>query len=187
MTATLADAFFDDPVWSWTIPDRSLRRSRFSRLWAHLISCSIGAGWVFSTSGGDAVAMWDPPGVFVLEEPGASALSDLIDREFGEGADRLRGVLAAFDEHRPTTPHFYLNMLGVRDRSRGLGIGMALLSSNLGLVDEAIMPAYLESSNPRNIERYRSLGFAPHQTFSVAEGGPVVTTMWREPRSVRRL
>ena len=43
------------------------------------------------------------------------------------------------------------------------------------------MPAYLESTNPRNLPRYEALGFRARSTFGPA-GGPVVTTMWRDAR-----
>ena len=47
------------------------------------------------------------------------------------------------------------------------------------------MPAYLESTNPVNLPRYEALGFAPTGEFGPA-GGPVITTMWREPRAAAR-
>ena len=31
--------------------------------------------------------------------------------------------------------------------------------------------------------KIRRYGFRPRATFEVADGGPVITTMWREPRS----
>jgi hypothetical protein len=44
------------------------------------------------------------------------------------------------------------------------------------------MPAYLESTNPANDERYKGVGFEPIGEFSYPGGGPVVTTMWRPAR-----
>jgi hypothetical protein len=44
------------------------------------------------------------------------------------------------------------------------------------------MPAYLESTNPANLRRYEGVGFAASGTFELPDGGPTVTTMWREPR-----
>ena len=58
---------------------------------------------------------------------------------------------------------------------------MALLAADLARVDEDHMPAYLESSNPANVGRYESVGFAPCGEFSLPEGNVVVTTMWRDP------
>jgi hypothetical protein len=43
------------------------------------------------------------------------------------------------------------------------------------------MPAYLESTNPANLSRYEALGFARIGEFG-PDGGPLITTMWREAR-----
>jgi hypothetical protein len=44
------------------------------------------------------------------------------------------------------------------------------------------MPAYLESSNPANNDRYARVGFEPVGEFSYPGNGPLVTTMWRLAR-----
>ncbi len=59
---------------------------------------------------------------------------------------------------------------------------MWLLAHDLALFDFEHRPAYLESSNPANNDRYRTLGFEPVGEFSYPGGGPVVTTMWRPAR-----
>ena len=58
---------------------------------------------------------------------------------------------------------------------------MGLLAANLARVDAAHMPAYLESTNPGNLRRYESVGFEVNGEFALPDGGPTVTTMWREP------
>ena len=58
---------------------------------------------------------------------------------------------------------------------------MALLADNLARIDAEGRPAYLESTNPANLERYRSFGFADRGTFTLGDDGPAVTTMWRDP------
>jgi hypothetical protein len=55
---------------------------------------------------------------------------------------------------------------------------MGLLAETLTRIDA---PAYLESTNPVNIERYRSVGFEPRDEIIMA-GGQVVTTMWHPIR-----
>jgi hypothetical protein len=52
----------------------------------------------------------------------------------------------------------------------------------LRVVDAEHLPAYLESSNPANLARYRKLGFEPREVFPLADGGPLLTTMWRPGR-----
>jgi predicted GNAT family N-acyltransferase len=84
--------------------------------------------------------------------------------------------------HPHDEPHYYLGIVGTHDDHRGHGIGEALLAENLSLVDAEHLPAYLESSNPRNLQRYGRLGFEPQGEVFVAEGVPVVTTMWRPAR-----
>ena len=68
------------------------------------------------------------------------------------------------------------------DDHRGHGIGERLLAQNLELIDAEHVPAYLESSNPKNLARYERLGFRPLNDFDFAPGGPTVTTMWRPAR-----
>jgi len=83
-------------------------------------------------------------------------------------------------------PHWYLGVLATHTAHRGHGIGMDLLRENLRMVDETGLPAYLESSNPVNDDRYRDVGFEPIGGFDLpdteAGPGPHVTTMWRDPR-----
>jgi predicted GNAT family acetyltransferase len=79
-------------------------------------------------------------------------------------------------------PHYYLSLLGTHDDHRGKGTGMALLRENLARIDAEGAPAYLESTNPANLARYESVGFVRLGEFAAPEGGPTVTTMWRDPR-----
>jgi hypothetical protein len=59
---------------------------------------------------------------------------------------------------------------------------MALLAENLAQSDAAGVPAYLESTNPLNRQRYERLGFGQIDEFAAPHGGPTVACMWREPQ-----
>jgi ribosomal protein S18 acetylase RimI-like enzyme len=88
-----------------------------------------------------------------------------------------------FAAARPSVrEHYYLSLFGTRPDCRGRGIGMALLATDLARIDAERMPAYLESTNPANLERYRSIGFVDHGEITLPDDGPVVTTMWRDAR-----
>ena len=181
--ATLAEAFCGDPVWSWAIPNEERRSSQFIALWTLFASSAVTEGWVWSTQRAEAVAIWNPPGSDDLPKGEEAHLERLIGATFGEDSPRITAALQAFSMHRPSSPdHFYLNMLGVRNRDRGRGLGMVLLEENLRLVDVQRAPAYLESSNPDNVDRYQSVGFEVVETFVMPDGGPPVTTMWRSAR-----
>ena len=88
-------------------------------------------------------------------------------------------VFERFDAAHPSDePHFYLSLLGTHADHRGKGYGMQLLRENLATIDTAHAPAYLESSNDANLDRYRSVGFEVHGEIRIPDG-PTVTTMWR--------
>jgi hypothetical protein len=58
---------------------------------------------------------------------------------------------------------------------------LSLLAETLTRVDALGGAAYLESTNPVNDARYRSVGFGPRAEITMP-GGQVVTTMWRPAR-----
>jgi GNAT superfamily N-acetyltransferase len=99
-----------------------------------------------------------------------------------EDAAYFEAFDALFVEARPQEPHWYLSLLGTHGDYRGQGLGMALLNHTLDLVDAAGQPAYLESTNPANLNRYRSVGFEDRQEIVLPGDGPIVTTMWRAAR-----
>ena len=179
---TLTQAFQVDPVWVWALPDERSRAHLFSELWTVFVRIGVRNGWVWSAPAGAAVSLWDPPGVIDLDPGSEEQLFELTTSKFADGGARIQSVLECFSSHRPSgTEHFYLNMIGVRDSHRGRGIGMALLKHNLTLIDETGGSAYLESSNPRNLRLYQTLGFEVLESFALPAGGPTVTTMWRHP------
>ena len=73
----------------------------------------------------------------------------------------LEGLLRFENAHPHDEPHYYLSFVATHDDHRGQGIGEQLLAENLELIDAEHFPAYLESSNPKNLERYGRLGFEP--------------------------
>ncbi len=46
----------------------------------------------------------------------------------------------------------------------------------------ALWGLLLESTNPANLDRYRSVGFEPIGDLDLPHGGPAVTRMWRDAR-----
>jgi len=101
----------------------------------------------------------------------------------GEHADVfLDGCELLEQSHPQGRPHYYLALLGTHNRYRGQGLGMELLRQSLCAIDAAGMPAYLESTSPKNIVRYERLGFGRIGSIQLPAAGPRVELMWREPR-----
>src|SRR4029079_14902841 len=92
--------------------------------------------------------------------------------------------LGQFDElmreHHPDESHWYLGVIATRPERQGQGLGTELLHASLARVDEQGLPAYLESSNPRNVSLYLRHGFVAIGEIEL-DGGPSLTKMWRDP------
>ena len=85
------------------------------------------------------------------------------------------------DPWHPAEPYWYLALIGVEPNARGKGLGEALMRRAVARCDEEQAPAYLESSNPRNISLYERHGFEVMGEVQVGLA-PLVTPMLRRPR-----
>jgi GNAT superfamily N-acetyltransferase len=182
VVAVLSAAFDRDPVWSWAFPDDDLRHEHFTRLFGVVVHSAFELGQVWVTPDVEVAALWFPPGSAELTDADVAALPGLLDELIGP--DHTLLVLNAwdrFDAHRPTTEHWYLDFLGTHPHHAGRGLGMGLLASVLARFDAEDTPSYLESTNPANNGRYARLGYRPRDSFEIVAGGPIATTMWREP------
>ena len=98
--------------------------------------------------------------------------------------ERMEAIGAFFgqmEQYHPKEPCWYLPMIAADPAATGQGLGAALMKHALAIVDEAGMPAYLESSNPRNISLYERHGFEVMGEIRT-EGSPVMTPMIRAAR-----
>ena len=75
-----------------------------------------------------------------------------------------------------------LGDLGVLEDVRLVMLGGQVIAPVLERCDVERVPAYLESSNPRNVPFYQRHGFQVVDEIVLEEGGPVLHTMWRDPR-----
>jgi GNAT superfamily N-acetyltransferase len=140
------------------------------------------SGCVWTTPDAGTATLWIPPGEPELPPAQAVREGALWKELLGPDVWRATIMGEAFERAHPRVPkHYYLSLFGTRPDRRGQGLGMSLLANNLARIDAEGAPAYLESTNPANLDRYRSVGFADHGEFELGEAGPVVTTMWRGP------
>ena len=93
----------------------------------------------------------------------------------------LSGLNRMEERHPHDPPYWYLFILGTEQPAQGQGLGSALLSHMLARIDADGMPAYLESSNERNIALYGRHGFEVTAEL-VIPSGPRIWLMWREAR-----
>jgi len=186
VAAALADAFRDDPVFAWLIPAATPRRDEKLRTFFASMARSYlrRDKHVYVVGDGQAAALWSAPGAWTLPmsemlREGPSAL-----KAFGRNTFRaVRTQLQVESKHPKDPAHWYLGYLGTRSDSQAQGIGSAMLREVLDGADAAGVPAYLESSNERNLTLYKRHGFEVVQEIRALGVGPSIWRMWRDPHS----
>jgi hypothetical protein len=186
---TLARAFEQDPLWGWAFEATSRERklASLASVFGFFAEAALGFGWVRVTDGAEAVALWIPPGSPEMTPADEARMPAVIaDACEPEPAARVMEMLAAFERNHPhEPPHYYLSLLATHPDHAGNRLAVGLVADNLAEIDAADppAPAFLESSNPRNVPRYERLGFRPIREVELV-AGLTGTQMWRPPRGV---
>ena len=182
VTEIITLSFADDPVWGRAFPPELGHDGRRA-VWRLDVGIVMRLGWTWLSAGNEATAMWVPPGESEFDGPGKAAYLALLVARLGPAADRVVDLLDRFETNHPHhEPHYYLSLLGTHPDHRGHGHGMRLLADNLARIDAEGVAAYLESTNPANNARYKSVGFRVTGGFEGYAPGSVITTMWRPAR-----
>ena len=183
ITSIISLSFANDPIWGRALELPDGRTDHHRAFWRLSIEGALRYPWTWVAGEGEATAVWIPPGGTELAPEQEVRLIDLAREILGPASDAYFELLDRFSAAQPKSePHYYLTLLGTHPHHRGRGIGMKLLADNLALIDSEHMPAYLESTNPANNNRYARVGFEPIGEFSYPGGAPIVTTMWRSAR-----
>ena len=182
----LADAFADDPVFAWLIPPRPRGRDDRMRTFFTSMSRSYLRRGKPCYLAGDASAgaLWAAPGAWAMP------LSQVILEAVPSGLAFRRRLFRALRTqmqierlHAGQSPaHWYLGYLGVRRGRQGQGLGAQMLREVLAGADAGGVPAYLESSNERNLSLYERHGFRVVGQLRALGYGPAIWRMWREPQ-----
>ncbi len=182
----LADAFAEDPVFAWLIPPQL--RGRDNRLRTFFTSMSRGylrrGKPCYLTGDASAAALWAAPGAWAMP------LSQMILEAAPSGLAFRRRLLRALRTQLQierlhagqSPPHWYLGYLGTRRDRQGQGLGTQMLREVLAGLDADGVPAYLESSNERNLPLYERNGFRVVGELQALGHGPTIWRMWREPQ-----
>jgi GNAT superfamily N-acetyltransferase len=178
---TIVLAFAADPMTRWTWPDAHQYLATMPRLARAFGGRAFAHGGAFGCADYAAVALWLPPGVHPDEE----ALNEVVLGTVP--ASNRASAVALFEQmarYHPSGPHWYLPLIGVDPAHQGQGLGAALMIHALAQADRDRLPAYLESTNPRNISLYRRHGFEALGRIQVGTSPPLVP-MLRPARAER--
>jgi GNAT superfamily N-acetyltransferase len=176
--ATIALAFAADPATRWTWPEPRQFLDAMPGFIQAIAGGAFAHGGAFCTDRYAGVALWLPPGVRSDADQLAQHLESTASSTARADAPALFKQIAAY---HPDEPHWYLPLIGVDPACQGKGLGHVLMSFATVRFDRERLPAYLESSNPRNISFYQRHGFESLGTIQAGSSPPIVP-MLRRPR-----
>src|SRR5581483_6939371 len=146
LAAALADAFIDDPVYTWMLPGSLRTNARLRAMFtAELEQYGLPQGTVWTTAGCDGAVVALPPGAWEMPKSltGKEALRWV--RAFGTRLPLAIKVQRAMAERHLREPHFYVRIVGVRTALQGQGLGSALMAPTLQRADSAGVATYIEA------------------------------------------
>jgi ribosomal protein S18 acetylase RimI-like enzyme len=168
---TVVLAFAADPVSRWSWPGAQAYLASMPSLVSALGGHAFEHGSAYSVGAFAGVALWLPPGVHPDEE----RLVEIVQTTVGSAnQDDVFAVFEQMAKYHPAEPHWYLPLIGVDPAHQGRGYGDALMAYVLQRCDRDRAPAYLESTNPRNISLYRRHGFEARGRIQVGSSPPLV-------------
>jgi len=173
----LTAGFLEDPVLTWifTEPWRGTKLQAFFDFLAREALVPLGGTYVV----GGGCACWTPPDSPEWPPERGERMAALAEQHFTvEDRARMTELSELMRAHHPDESHWYLGLVAVEPARQGRGLGAALLEASLARVDADGLPAYLESTNPRNRTLYERHGFEAVEEIGPA-GGPILTAMWR--------
>jgi len=173
----LAEAFFDDPVFGWLMPDETKRRGRLRRYFGiDLQKFTLPLGCVWTTDDLTGAALSLPPGAWRV--PLRTTL--LHGTAFGAHLPRAARLGATMEWRHLRESHYYVRDIGVLPGLQGNGLGSTLLRPTLDRCDRESLPAYLEASSERSAALYERHGFKITDELRVG-GSPPLRLMRRPP------
>ena len=174
---TIVLAFADDPAARWMYPNAVQYLEYFPQFVGAFGGRAFDSGMVHEVGDFRGAALWLAPGI----HPDDDGIVDLIVRSVPErDHEAMFSLFERMGEYHPAEPHWHLPLIGVEPHDQGRGLGSALLHNALARCDAEGTPAYLESSNERNIPLYRRHGFEVMGKIRVGTSPPI-TPMLRRP------
>jgi len=182
----LASAFSQDPLFTWMAgagPNKPLE-PKLRVLFDTFLKLDLEREQhlVLADENDLGVAIWKAPNKWKMPTGDMLRALPSMLRAFGTKAPRMIGAISAIEKVHPKEEHYYLEALGTRQDMQSKGVGSAVIRHMLDRCDAEGMPAYLESSNVRNVPFYARHGFEVTGEIVVGKGAPTVTAMWRDVR-----
>ncbi|MFC1708718.1 GNAT family N-acetyltransferase [Candidatus Omnitrophota bacterium] len=174
----LAAAYAEDPVHIWAMPKSATRLADATEFFVFFLRSMQRYRWeVFATADRGAVAVMASVGQFNREYRDGVRYMPTLIRAVSPAAEFFQWV----ETFRPKTDHWYLEFIGCLPTYRSRGLGSLLLREILAKADREGVLTWSWSSNPRNLNFYRRLGFEVGSEIRRDANTPTVIPIWRQP------
>lgn len=185
LSGVLAQAFHDDPVFQWLVPDPEPRRSTLPSVFAAFARVYVPHGESYLAGNATGAALWAPPGVDPFDGRALEVFAREMTETLGDRVERALELDQILREHHPEEPYAFLQLIGVSPAGQGRGLGSRMLHAVLRRCDLRGTPAYLEATSVANRRLYHRYGFETVSEITIP-GGPTLWAMWRTPPSSAR-
>ncbi len=161
----LVNAFWDDPLNLFFIPESENRRKLFSEYLEFRLRFAIKYGEVYSTSPDfEGIAAWFPPGMsdmtnFRMMRVGGLKLIRILGTDTISKMTRIASNVARLRKQRLTEPHWHLFPIAVDPKHQGKGYASVLMRPILERIHSEGLPCFLETLDEKNVSLYEHFGF----------------------------
>ncbi len=181
-------AFFDDPFFSYLLPDDSMRRSRlpyfFRAVYTHMGDHGRVATVRDEHDVALGVAAWLTTGGYPLPMRVQLSQMPMSLRAFYRRPRSLvagNKYMAALVRAHRKDPQWYLMVLCTDPPAQRSGVGTMLLEHAFAQVDAEGVGSHLETPRLDNVAYYQRFGYELIDALTPVEGAPPYYTMWRTP------
>jgi GNAT superfamily N-acetyltransferase len=163
---TLCEAFHEYPVMRYVLQDAGDEYdARLSRLIGYFTECRFTRNWpvlgVIDRGQLLAAANINPPQP-APPSPSLEQRYRQLRQQLGQPAiDRFDAFADAADPLKPDAPHYYLGMIGVRQRAQGRGYARLVLDQlhEMSTRDPGSSGVVLTTETPENLPLYEHFGY----------------------------
>jgi GNAT superfamily N-acetyltransferase len=174
LARALAEAFEDDPIFGWLLPNKRRRPDkllRFFTLELESVVLPSGTAWMSPEVSGACLEL--PPDKWRMPLQTQALHAPQFVAVFGRSLPRALITITQMERRHLREPHFYVPYVGVAPEGQGAGLGTKLLGRTLERADAAGLPTYLEATSERNAALYERLGFEHLGPFTVLGSPPL--------------
>ncbi|MHA2115908.1 MAG: GNAT family N-acetyltransferase [Candidatus Thorarchaeota archaeon] len=161
----LVNAFWDDPLNLYFIPESENRRKLFSDYLHVRLKFAVRYGEVYSTSPNfEGIAAWFPPGksdltYFRLLRVGFLGLIRLLGMKTVSRMNRVGSHGTKIRKQYLPEPHWHLFPIAVDPKHQKKGFASALMRPMLDKIQSQGLPCFLETLNEDYVSLYEHYGF----------------------------